>query len=151
MHKTRINCSTVLTLDHTFAQLSTHEQDQPCEMTVTLHSIQIHSCTFAEEQSVVKPFYLTAVPTRLQSYLLLFFLLTTCTFFNMLQHLEDLRDEGKWRISYSSPVKMHVMHSITLLLMETDPRATPVRATYLHNLQEVTVIWVPPLCRSHPF
>ena len=46
---------------------------------------------------------------------------------------------------------MHVMLSVTLLLMEIDPRATQVYATYLYNFYEVMVIWMPALCRSHPF
>lgn len=43
-----------------------------CVSHCTPNTIQIHSCTCAEKQSVVKPFYLTAAPKRLQSYLLLF-------------------------------------------------------------------------------
>lgn len=46
---------------------------------------------------------------------------------------------------------MHVMLSVTLLLMEIDPRAAQVYATYLYNFYEVTAISVPALCRSHPF
>lgn len=42
-------------------------------VTLQSNTIQTHSCTYAEKQSVVKPFYLTAVPKRLQSYLLLLY------------------------------------------------------------------------------
>lgn len=69
----------------------------------------------------------------------------------MLQHLEDLRDKGKRRISYSSPVKMRVMLSMAPIVNGNGSKSHPGVGWDLHNLHEVMVIWVPALRRSHPF
>lgn len=81
-----------------FAQSSTHEQDQLCEMTVCHIALQrysdsqLHLCW----KAVCRQAFLFDSCSKATAVLsIALFLLSTCTFFNMLQHLEDLRDKGK--------------------------------------------------------
>lgn len=80
-----------------FTQSHTHEQDQLCEMTVCHIALQhysdsqLHLCWKAVCR---RAFLFDSCSKKDCSPIYCFFLLSTCTFFNMLEHLEDLRDKG---------------------------------------------------------